>query len=251
MSDSTGKMQKNKIKNKDKKVCAVIAAAGGSTRMNLESGRSKQFIEICGKSVIERTVSAFDCCELIDEIVIVTRMQDVEEIKKTMLNAGFTKVSHIIEGGNTRRESVLNALSAVGDDINYVAIHDGARCLISAGDIEKIIEKAYETGAAAAATKITDTIKYVDGGIIKNTVDRNFLWAVQTPQVFSKEIYIASIDYIKRENNGADITDDCAILEYAGHSVSVVECRKDNIKITDIGDIALVEALIEHEDNVL
>ena len=250
MSDSTGKIQKNKIKNKYRKVCAVIAAAGGSTRMNLMSGRSKQFIEICGKSVIERSVSAFDCCELIDEIVIVTRVQDIEEIKKITLNAGFTKVSRVIEGGNTRRESVLNALSVVGDDINYVAIHDGARCLISTRDIEKVIEKAFETGAAAAATKVTDTIKYVDGGIIKNTVDRNFLWAVQTPQVFSKEIYIASIDYIKNID-GADITDDCAILEYAGHSVSVVECRKDNIKITDIGDIALVEALIKHEDNIL
>ena len=233
-------------KKNNKKVCAVIAAAGNSTRMNLNDGRSKQFIEICGKSVIERSVSVFESCGLIDEIVIVTRAQDIEAIKKITETAGFKKVKDIVEGGKTRQESVLNALSAVSEDINYVAIHDGARCLITLSDIEKVINKAFETGASAAATKITDTIKYADSGIIKKTVDRNYLWAVQTPQVFLKELYIASVDYIQKASviSIEDITDDCSVLEHAGYSVSVVECGKDNIKITEIGDIKLAEAII-------
>lgn len=240
--------QDNKNINKNnKKICVIIAAAGNSTRMNFDGDKSKQFIEICGKSVIERSVSVFNACALVDEIVIVTREQDIAEIKKIVSDANLKKVTHIIKGGKTRRESVLNALSVLSEDINYIAIHDGARCLISLDDIEKVIKKAFETGAAAAANKITDTIKYVNGGdIIKNTVDRNFLWAVQTPQVFLKELYITSVDYVKNIAEDIDITDDCSILEYAGHNVSVVECSKDNIKITEKEDIKLAEAILKY-----
>ena len=235
--------------NKNKKVCAIIAAAGNSSRMNLDGDKSKQFIEICGKSVIERAVSVFDVCGLIDEIIIVTRRWDVETIQEIISDADLKKVKRIVEGGDTRRESVLNALSVVSQDINYIAVHDGARCLITVNDIEKVIKKAFETGAAAAANKVTDTIKYVEsGGIIKKTVNRDFLWSVQTPQIFLKELYISSIKYIKEKKldiDITDITDDCAVLEYAGHDVSVVECSKDNIKITEIGDVLLAEAIIK------
>ena len=219
--------------NSNKKVCAVIAAAGKSTRMGFENGISKQFIEIDGKTVIEKTVTVFDLCSYIDEIIIVSRFEDIDKIKKIIENAGLKKVVNIIAGGETRKESVSKAVEKIGEHIDFIAIHDGARCFITCGDIIKVISKAFETGAAAAGTKVTDTIKLADNNnnIIK-TIDRNLLWAVQTPQVFSRNLYLSALKLCER-----DVTDDCAVIENTGHILSIVECSKYNIKITDSQDL--------------
>ena len=215
------------------KVCAIIAAAGKSSRMNLPDGISKQFIEIDSQTVIEKTVTVFNSCGYIDEIIIAARFEDIEKISRIIKSANLDKVKNIISGGETRQESVSNAINFIGDYIDFIAIHDGARCFISPEDIEKVLLKAFETGAAAASVKITDTIKSVgENNIIKNTVSRDFLWAVQTPQIFKKDIYLQALKNCK--NN---VTDDCAILENAGHPVSIVECSKYNIKITDTQDL--------------
>ena len=215
------------------KVCAIIAAAGKSSRMNLAEKSSKQFIEIGGKTVIEQTVTVFNSCVYIDEIIIVARNEDIEKIREIVKSANLNKVVDIISGGENRQESVFNAVQKVGEYIDFIAIHDGARCFISREDIEKVILKAYETGAAAAGTKVTDTIKFIgeNNNIIK-TVDRDFLWAVQTPQVFSKKLYLEALNNCK-----TNLTDDCAIVENSGHPVSIVECSKYNIKITDMQDL--------------
>ena len=214
------------------KTCAIIAAAGKSSRMGLSSGSSKQFIEIGGKTVIEKTVTAFALCSYIDEIIIAARPEDAGQIQKIVKSADLGKVKKIIEGGNTRQESVARAVSEVGGDISYIAIHDGARCFVSGADIERVVLKAFETGAAAAGTKITDTVKSVTGDFIAGTLDRELLWAVQTPQVFAKDIYLSAM-----QNQKKDFTDDCALLEAAGQAVSIVECSKYNIKITDRQDL--------------
>jgi len=215
------------------KVCAIIAAAGKSSRMNLANGISKQFIEIGGKTVIEQTVTVFDSCDYIDEIIIVARHEDIEKLWEIVRSANLNKVVNIIAGGETRRESVFNAIKKVSGYIDFIAIHDGARCFISLEDIEKVMLKAFETGAATAGTKVTDTIKLVgdDNNIIR-TVDRDFLWAVQTPQIFSKDLYLSALI-----NCNENVTDDCAVIESSGHSVSIVECSRYNIKITDTQDL--------------
>jgi len=223
------------------KVCAVIAAAGRSSRMNLADGMSKQFIEIDGKTVIEKTVTVFNSCSYIDEIVIVARPEDIEKLREIAVNANLRKVKNIVAGGETRQESVSNAVRAVGDYTGFIAIHDGARCFVSHIDIEKVILKAFETGAAAAGTKLTDTIKLADSyGNIIRTVDRDSLWAVQTPQVFAKDLYMSALSVCKNS-----FTDDCAIVENAGHPVSIVECSKYNIKITDMQDLIFLKNLTE------
>ena len=225
------------MKNKPK-TCAIIAAAGKSSRMGLESGSSKQFLEIGGKTVIEKTVAVFAFCPYIDEIVIAARAGDAGKIANIVKSANLGKVKNIIAGGLTRQKSVERAISEVGGDTAFVAIHDGARCFVSGEDIKKVILKAYETGAAAAGTKITDTVKLVDGENIVRTLDREFLWAVQTPQVFSKDIYLSAM-----QNSKKDYTDDCALLENAGYAVSIVECSKYNIKITDAQDLDFLKGL--------
>ncbi|MCL2814007.1 MAG: 2-C-methyl-D-erythritol 2,4-cyclodiphosphate synthase [Oscillospiraceae bacterium] len=219
------------------KTCAVIAAAGNSSRMGLADGLSKQFIEIQGKTVIEKTVTAFALSSCIDEIIIAARPGDAAQIRQIVKFANLGKVKSIVEGGKTRQESVARAICEVGGDISYIAIHDGARCFVSEADIEKVVLKAFETGAAAAGTKITDTVKSVVGENIAGTLDREFLWAVQTPQVFSKDIYLSAM-----ENPKNDFTDDCALLEAMGHRVSIVECSRYNIKITDMQDLDFINA---------
>jgi len=214
-------------------VCAIIAAAGRSSRMNLTDGTSKQFIEIDNQTVIEKTVTVFNSCGYIDEIIIVARCEDIEKIREIVTFAKLDKVKSIVAGGETRQESVANAVKEVGEYIDFVAIHDGARCFITHDDIEKVLLKAFETGAAAAGVKVTDTIKLVgDENIIKNTVSREFLWAVQTPQIFKKDLYLQALSICQDS-----VTDDCAIVESAGYPVSIVECSKYNIKITDTQDL--------------
>jgi len=226
------------------KVCAIIAAAGKSSRMNFIDGTSKQFIEISGKTVIEKTVTVFDSCNYIDEIIIAARAEDIAQIQEIIKSARLNKVINIIAGGETRQESVFKASVSVNDYIDFIAIHDGARCFISHEDIEKVLLKAFETGAAAAGTKVTDTIKLADNqNNIIRTVDRDFLWAVQTPQIFSKDLYLSAL---RNFSGNLKITDDCAVIESTGYIVSIVECSKYNIKITDMQDLLFLKGLNEN-----
>ena len=220
------------------KTCAVIAAAGQSTRMCAPG--SKQFIEIGGKTVIEKTIAVFDSCPYIDEIIVAARAEDIEKIREIAAGAGFSKLKNIVAGGQTRRESVASAVAAVSGDMDFIAIHDGARCFVTHGDIEKVLFKAFETGAAAAGTKVTDTIKTVGvSGKITGTPARELLWAVQTPQIFAKDLYIEALGKCE-----SDVTDDCAVAEGAGYTVCVVECSRYNIKITDAQDLEFVKGLL-------
>lgn len=215
------------------KISAVIAAAGKSSRMNLKDGESKQFIKIGGKPVILRTLEIFNASTYISEIIISARDCDIDRIRE--LVGAFEKVKSITEGGGTRFESVAGAVKRVSYDADYIAVHDGARCFITHEDIEKVALRAFETGAAAAGCKVTDTIKRVDceSGNITETLNRDFLRAVQTPQIFLKDHYLQAL-----ENADINAPDDCYIMESAGYKVAVVECSKYNVKITDEQDFA-------------
>ena len=164
---------------------AIILAGGVGSRM--ESDKSKQFIKIFGKTVLERTVSAFDQSEKISEIIVVARCEEMDDVRSLLGKTEHLKPLKIVCGGACRAESAKNGFLSVDDKCDYVAVHDGARCLISTQMINKVVEKAYIYGAATAVCGISDTVKSVDcDGKIVSTIPRESLSRAQTPQVFSK-----------------------------------------------------------------
>ena len=223
-------------------VSAIIVAAGSSTRMG--TADSKQFIPLLDKPAIAYTLSAFEGCDLIQEIIVVCREQDEPRIREIAESLGCQKLAGAVVGGDSRQQSVRNGIAAVSPQANYVAIHDGARPLITVGEITLVVKAALETGAATLGTAVTDTIKVVGSeGIIESTPDRATLWAVQTPQVFEKALYTLALD----ESDEADsYTDDCALIEHMGGEVTVVEGSRENIKLTTPVDIVLAESILKN-----
>ena len=213
------------------KTYGVVLAAGSGRRCGQE--RNKMFIRIGNMSVLERSLTAFEQSGCFDHIILVYRGCDrveTENAAKRVLSLPFT----LVEGGRERQFSVENALHAI-QDADIVAVHDGARCFIKPEVIRACIEKARETGAAAAGVKTRDTIKVVDGDIIKETLDRNRLVNIQTPQVFRYELLKNAHE--SAASDGFLGTDECILLERLGLPVSFIESRYDNIKITTREDI--------------
>lgn len=218
---------------------AVILAAGTGSRFGGEI--KKQYTGIGGEPCLVRTVSAFENCPLINEIVIVGA---ADEIKAVLSGYSFGKIHAIVSGGETRRDSALCGFDAISDSSDYVAIHDGARCLVTPEMIEKTVKAAYKFRIAAAAHKSEDTVKVCDReGVVEDTADREKIWLVQTPQVFLTDIYRVAAYTAKKD--GAAVTDDCMMCERLGFKVKMVECGRENIKLTVKDDLYLAEAVIE------
>ena len=223
-------------------VSAVIVAAGGSVRMGIAD--SKQFIPLLSRPAIEYTLSAFQKCYLIKEIVVVCREQDMERIQQIADENEFSKVSKLVSGGASRAESVRNGIEATSEKAKYFAIHDGARPLITVEEIERVVEACFETGAATLGTSVTDTIKIVDGfNKIESTPLRSQLRAVQTPQVFEKELYKFALEYAG--DNAINFTDDCSLIENMGGEVEVVKGSNENIKLTTPLDVIIAESILK------
>ena len=219
---------------------AVIVAAGTASRMG---GIDKIMAPLGGEPVILRTVRAFQECDVIREIVIVTRPDLIEPIMD--LCHGYDKVLAVVCGGNSRPESVENGLTALSDKVKLVAIQDGARPLISWQVIDRTVRAAHTYGAAAPAIPVKDTIKEIRGGIVAKTPDRSILRAVQTPQVFDKALLQGAL--IKAAEKSIPITDDCSAVELMGASVRLVEGDERNLKITTPLDLKIAELLLEEE----
>ena len=221
---------------------AVIVAAGSATRMGLDT--PKQLLVLDGKTVIEHTLSAFERCSLIDEIIVVTREQDIEAIRRVC--APFKKLGAIVPGGLERYDSVRNGIAAADERSEVFAIHDGARMLITEKEIISVLQTAYLTGAATLGTPVTDTIKIVDGTTIVSTPDRSALYAVQTPQVFEKELYLRALK--NAEEKRMSVTDDCSMVEALGEKVEIVLGEYTNIKLTTKTDLLFVEAILHNRE---
>ena len=217
---------------KEKKVAAIIVAAGTSERM----GFDKLFAEINGKPVIWHTVSVFLSLEIIDEVIIVAG-NNIYKMKE--LFSGIGKVIHIVPGGRDRYISAKNGVNATEADL--IAIHDGARPFVKKEVIESVIKCAYETDAAAPAVPVKDTIKLAESEIVISTPDRNKLFAVQTPQVFSRELYQKAWNYVQDK---VAITDDCMLVEKFGKQVFLTKGDYENIKITTKDDLTLQKNII-------
>lgn len=221
------------------KTTAIIVAGGKGRRMG--AGQNKVFLNIGGREIIANTLTAFQTCDTIDEIVVVTGADDMERVKEIALRDGISKLAAVVRGGAERQNSVYNGLCAVTGDI--AVIHDGARCLIEPEYITAVVRDAEKFGAAAVGVKVKDTLKTVDeDGNICATVDRERTVQIQTPQVFI-------LDEIKRLHEraaaeGLAVTDDCMVFEHYGRTVHVTEGSYDNIKITTPEDLAVGERII-------
>ena len=219
---------------------AIIVAAGGSTRMG--KGLSKQLLPVDNVPVLARTLLAFDASDYIDELIVVTRAEDEERVKALQARYNIQKPLKTVLGGSTRAESVANGFAAIGDKIKYVAIHDGARCLITPALIKKVLRAAYIHKAASAACPVTDTVKLATKhGFIEGTADRTRVFLAQTPQVFHADLYRAALANAK----GLSPTDDNQLIENIGVPVKLVDTGKENIKITHAEDIERAEMILE------
>ena len=221
-----------------KKCGAVIVAAGSASRMG---GIDKVMAPLGGEPMIARTVRAFQECDAVAEIVIVTREDLILPINS--LCKAFPKVKAVIAGGKTRQESVGNGLNALSKEMKLAAIHDGARPLITWQLIDSCVRAANTYGAAAPAVPVKDTIKTVEGGIVMNTPDRSKLRAVQTPQVFDIDLLKGAL--LKAYQDGAEVTDDCSAVERLGMKVKILEGDEKNLKVTTPMDLKIAEMLLE------
>ncbi len=223
---------------------AIITVGGSGTRMHNPDGTTKQFLELFGMPIVTRTIIEFQNSPYIDEIIIVSKEDEIDMYTKMINDYSLTKIKQIVKGGRTRQESVLNGFKAISNKSEYVAIHDGVRCLITNENIKNVIKNAYASGCACAATKIYDTLKMADSYMfIESTPDRNKAWAAQTPQVFKSDIYRACAFSAKKE--GLEVTDDCMLVENYGFKIKLVDCGRNNLKITTKDDITLAEAILK------
>ena len=217
---------------------AVIVAAGTASRMG---GIDKVMAELDGEPMICRTVRTFQNCDAVKEIVIVTREDLIPKMK--MLVREFPKVHSIVAGGASRDESVRLGLAALSKKVKLAAIQDGARPLVTEEVIDRTVRAAHSYGAAAPGVPMKDTVKEVEGGLVKQTPDRSKLQAVQTPQVFDIDLLKAALQ--KAKEDGAAITDDCSAVERLGMKVRMVEGDERNIKVTTPMDLKIATMLLE------
>ena len=224
---------------------AVIVAAGRGSRMGLD--RNKVLYPVLGEPVIVRTVRAFEATGLFDGgIVVVTGACDKDEMKEMFARAGLS-VRAVVEGGEDRQESVCRGIAACDENADIIAIHDGARPLVTREVIAATIDSAEKYGSGVAAVALKDTIKRVNGeGIVVDTPRRDMLRAVQTPQTFNaKLIREAHARYRNGNEDGLRATDDAMLAEWMGHSVRLTAGDVENIKLTTPEDMLLAEQVLE------
>ena len=229
-------------------VWAIVVAAGSGTRMG--AGKNKQFIELDGVPVIARTLQVFDGMPRVQGIIVVTREQDIDEMRQVTCEYNIEKIIDIIKGGDTRQQSVMRGLERLeADESDIVLIHDGARPFIKPENVSALIDEIQSENceAAAVGVPVKDTIKQIDDkGFISATPDRSSLISIQTPQGFRYELIMKA--HTRARNKQMEFTDDCAVVEYLStERVKVIDGSYDNIKITTPEDLVLAEKILENQ----
>lgn len=217
----------------------IIVSAGSSSRMN---GVDKQLAGICGIPVVVRSMLAFEKCESVLEIIVVTKEESIQIIKDLAAEYNISKLAAVTAGGKTRQESVINGVRKISEKTQMIAVHDGARPLVAPENIEKTIADARVFNGAVLGVPVKDTIKTVSDGLITDTPPRSSLYITQTPQVFKRSVYMRGIEFAMR--NYLDFTDDCQLAEAIGVKVCMTTGDYKNIKITTPEDIAIAEAIL-------
>jgi len=218
---------------------AIIVAAGSGKRF--KSDKPKQFVEIHGKPLIVHTLERFQSAVSIQAIILVLPEERIDEFAKITGRFPVEKLFAVVAGGSTRAESVQKGFGAISPTTEVVAVHDGARPLVSPSEIDATVEKAMDMGAACLVASVVDTIKTVRGDEIANTLDREKLRRALTPQAFRVEV-------LERAFNLGDVseavTDECYLVEKLGHPIAFVEGNSRNIKITHLDDLVLADAFL-------
>lgn len=217
----------------------VVVAAGTASRME---GIDKILAPLANEPILLHALAPFQASGLVDEIVIVTREDLMVTVGNLCSQRGFDKVRRIVKGGATRPESVMAGLKEVDPAADLIAIHDGARPFVTREIIEETIRAARRGSAAAPGIPVKDTIKRVEDGLVVETPDRAKLFAVQTPQIFARELILAASQ--KALEDGAPVTDDCAAVERLGFPVAMTRGSEENIKITTPADLLHGEAIL-------
>ena len=218
------------------KCAAILVAAGSGSRM----GRPKQFLPLAEKTVVEWSLAAFLQIEEIERIVLVLTPENVKQHGARLASERVK----IVEGGETRMLSVRNGFKEVPEEIEVVAVHDGARPMVSTQIIRAVLDEAYESGAALPAVPIKDTLKKVTSKQlwISSTPVRSSLWAAQTPQCYRRELLE---DALRRFADDKNATDESQLVEKSGYKVKIVPSTYENFKITTPEDLTMAEALLD------
>lgn len=223
------------------KVGVVIPAAGQGKRMG--ASVNKQFIKLCGRPILAHTISLFDDSKFVSEIVVVGAHEDLEEIQHLVRVHGFKKVATVTLGGKERQESVFAGVKALNPAIRRVAVHDGARPLLTLEHLNRFFTEAEAFRAAIMAIPVKDTIKRVNAeGRVLETPPRASLRAVQTPQIFDRDLLEEAHQKALEANFFA--TDDASLIEWLGYPVQTLDGSPENIKITTPEDLGFAESIL-------
>lgn len=218
----------------------VVVAAGSAARME---GVDKILVPLGELPAIVHTLWVFQDCPLVDEVIVVTSQNRADEISRLCRQYRLNKVSKVVLGGKERLDSVRRGVDEVRPDAGLIGIHDGARPLLPQNVLEEVLRRGAETGAAAPALPLTDTVKRVKDGLAIETVDRASLMGVQTPQVFDGDLIRAALQ--KAAEDGAAVTDDCSCVERMGMKVAMTAGSKENLKLTTPFDLLTARAILE------
>jgi 2-C-methyl-D-erythritol 4-phosphate cytidylyltransferase len=229
------------VSRDSRKVVAIIAAAGTGKRIGGEF--PKQYLKIAGKPVLVYTLEKFDRCQAIGEILLVVKKEKIDLAEGLLKEWGIKKTIHVIAGGEERQDSIRQALDVLPEQAEWVAIHDGVRPFISLEKINEVIQTGRDFGAAILAIPEKNTIKKAKEEWVEQTVSRNDIWEVQTPQVFKIDWLKAA--YVQAFEKHFYSTDDASLLEKAGYRIRLVRGEETNIKITSPADLIIAKAFVE------
>lgn len=223
------------------KIGAVIPAAGQGKRMGGQG--NKLLLELAGTPILLYTLKTFQACPLIQEIVIPAASIDIPVIEELVQSQGINKVAAIVAGGQERQESVRKGIQYLSPEIKRVVVHDGARPLLTGEELMSFLENTAGVEAAVMAVPVKDTIKIInEEGWVLETPSRSSLRAIQTPQIFNRDL-LEKVHKLAEEE-GFQGTDDASLLEWQGYKVRIAEGSYENIKITTPEDLLLAEALM-------
>ena len=232
------------------RITAILPAAGMGTRMGGET--PKQFLELDGSPILLHTLRRLASCELITEIIVATRADEMNRIEERCHHEKFRQPVRVIKGGPTRQESVTAALEHIGDDVELVAVHDAVRPFVTREQISRVIEEARKRGAAILGIPAMDTVKEVkrsslpqDVALITGTIPRERIVLAQTPQVFRTKLLKEA--FAKAAADGVNASDEAGLVERLGHDVHVVHGTERNIKITKPSDMELARFYLDLE----
>lgn len=232
------------------RVTAILPAAGLGTRMGAET--PKQFLSLDGVPVLLFTLRRLAACAAITDFIVATRAEEIDSLTSSVSRENFGRPMRVVRGGDSRQDSVANALTHVSPGTELILVHDAVRPLVTVNQIERVIAEAVACGAAILGIPAMDTVKEVkraslpnDVALITATIPRERVVLAQTPQVFRADLLIKAFDQARQD--GVTASDEAGLVERTGHDVHVVVGSERNLKITRPGDMELSEFYLRQE----